>query len=336
MRCLLASLMLALCLVSAPAIPAEPTPGKITGGQRYDLPSWFKISFLDIREDLREAVTNGRQLMIFFHLDECPYCARTLDENFREGDTREFTEKNFDVVALNIRGDRTVEWIDGKTYTESSLTKMLRIYATPAIIFIDPECRIALRLDGFRKRQTLRHALEYVQQKAYRSESLASFITKQKQEPYRLRPEPMFQTVSNFKNYRKPLAVIFEDSHCTDCDEFHDRVLKHPEVAPELAKFLVVRLDADSDQPITDIQGKPTTPKRWAEQLKLSYRPGVVLFNEGRERARIDGMLYHFHFKEMLRYISGKHYKQYDSFSRYNAARRPELLKQGVTIDYAP
>ncbi len=331
----LASLMLAWCFANAPVMATEPTPGKITGGQRYDLPSWFKVSFLDIGEDLKESGANGRQLMIFFHLDECPYCSRTLDENFREGDVKEFTEKHFDVVALNIRGDRTVEWIDGKTYTEAILVQVLKVYATPTIMFIDPERRIVLRLDGFRKRQTLRYSLEYVQQKAYRHESLTSFIAEQKQEPYRLRDEPMFQTVSNFKHYHKPLAVIFEDSHCADCDEFHDKVLRHPEVAPELAKFLVVRLDADSDQPIIDIRGKPTTPKRWAEQLKLSYRPGIVLFNEGRERARIDGMFYHFHFKEMLRYISGRHYKQYDSFSKYNAVRRPELLRQGLTIDYA-
>lgn len=39
--------------------------------------------------------------------------------------------------------------------------------------------------------------------------------------------------------------------------------------------------------------------------------------------------------KELLRYVSGAYYKQYDSFSKYNAARRPELLQQGVTIDYA-
>lgn len=334
MKFLLASLMFALSLVSAPAT-AESIPGKITGGQRYDLPAWFKVSFLDIKADLKEASANGRQLMIFFHLDDCPYCSRTLDENFREGDTREFTEKHFDVVALNIRGNRSVEWIDGKTYPEMSLMQMFKVYATPAILFIDPEGHIALRLDGFRKRQTLRHALEYVQQKAYRHESLANFIARQKQETYPLRAEPMFQAVSNFKNYRKPLAVIFEDKRCADCDEFHDKVLRHPEVAPELAKYLVVRLDADSEQPITDIQGRQTTPKRWAEQLKLNYRPGVVLFNEGGEKARIDGMFYHFHFKEMFRYISGRHYKQYDSFSKYNAARRPELLEQGIHIDYA-
>lgn len=49
----------------------------------------------------------------------------------------------------------------------------------------------------------------------------------------------------------------------------------------------------------------------------------------------MDGRLYHYHFKEMLRYVSGGHYKQYDHISKYNAARRDELLQKGIDIDYA-
>jgi hypothetical protein len=46
-------------------------------------------------------------------------------------------------------------------------------------------------------------------------------------------------------------------------------------------------------------------------------------------------MLYHFHFKELLRYVSGGYYKKFGSFSQYNAARRAELLQQGIDINYA-
>ena len=328
------ALALALFIAGVPAT-AEAAPGKMTGGQKYDMPAWFKMSFLDLKDDLKEANAHGRQLMLFLHLEECPYCARMLNENFREGATREFIERHFDVIGIDIRGSRTVAWFDGHQYSELALVRMLKVYATPTIIFIDPEGKTALRLDGFRKRQAFRQALDYVQQKAYRQESLVSFIAKQQQAPYRLRAEPMFRELTDFKNYRKPLAVMFEDKDCTDCDEFHDKVLTHPEVLPELSRFTIVRLDAYSDQPITDINGKRTTPKQWAERLKLIYRPGIVLFNEGKEIARVDGMLYHFHFKELLRYVSGRYYKQYDSFSQYNAARRTELLQQGIDIDYA-
>lgn len=50
---------------------------------------------------------------------------------------------------------------------------------------------------------------------------------------------------------------------------------------------------------------------------------------------RFDGKLYHFHFKEALRYVSGGHYRRYKSISAYNAARRQELLGQDIDIDYS-
>jgi len=334
MQRLFAAIALVLSIVSVPAVAAT-TPGKVTGGQKYDMPDWFKMSFLELKDDLKEANEHGKQLMLFMHLEECPYCARTLNENFREGATREFIERHFDVIGIDIRGSRSVDWFDGRQYSEQELAHQLKVYATPTIIFLDPEGKIALRLDGFRKRQAFRQAVDYVQQKAYRHESLADFVAHQKQEPYRFRAEPMFREMTDFRNFRQPLALMFEDRDCTDCDEFHDKVLHHPDVQAEISRYTVVRLDAYSDQPITDIDGKRTTPRQWAEKLGLTYRPGIVLFNEGRERARMDGMLYHFHFKELLRYVSGEYYKKYDSFSKYNAARRPELLQQGISIDYA-
>lgn len=334
MKRFFAALALAL-LIGGVAAPAGAATGKMTGGVKYGMPGWFKVSFLDLPDDLKEAGAHGKQLMLFLHLEECPYCARMLAENFREGATREFIERHFDVIGIDIRGSRSVSWFDGEQYSEQALAHMLKVYATPTIIFLDPEGKIALRLNGFRKRQTFRHEVDYVQQKAYRKESLADFMAKQKQAPYRFRVEPFFQDVTDFKNYRQPLALIFEDRDCTDCDEFHEKVLNHPDVLAQLKRYRVVRLDAYSDKPVTDIDGQRTTPRQWAARLKMTYRPGVVLFNEGEERARVDGMLYHFHFKELLRYVSGEYYKKYDSFSLYNRARRAELLEKGVDIDYA-
>ena len=60
-----------------------------------------------------------------------------------------------------------------------------------------------------------------------------------------------------------------------------------------------------------------------------------MLYNEGREIVRIDTRLYHYHFKERLRYVSGEYYKRYANLSQYGAARRAELINQGIDIDYS-
>ena len=329
---------IAVAIVGLAAVTeADTPPGRLTGGQIYDLPGWFKKSFLVLGEDVQEAKAQGRHVLLFLHLAECPYCARQLDENFRSGDTKIFAEKHFDVIAIDIRGGNTVEWFDGMSYTEQALAAKLKVIATPTMLFFDHRGKTVLRLNGYRQPRSLRQALDYVHRKQYRLQSLASFVEQQKQNPvYGFRQDPRFSNISNFKGYSQPLAVIFEDQDCVDCDEFHSKVLDHADVQPELAKFKVVRLDAYSTSPIVDFDGRKTSPREWAERLNVVYRPGVVFFNEGKERVRMDGMQYHYHFKELLRYVSGKHYRRHASFSSYNAARREELLQQGAVIDYSP
>jgi thioredoxin-related protein len=330
-------LVFAVMVSSPPAAVGDEAPrGRLTGGVKYDLPGWFKKSFLVMQEDVEEASQQGRHLMLFMHLDECPYCARLLDENFRQGETKGFAEKHFDVIGINIRGGNTVEWFDGKNYSETELARKLKVIATPTLVFFDAGGKTVLQLNGYRKPPVLRQALDYVHGKHYQSQSLASYVEQQnKNAVYRFRPDSRFSDMADFRGYSKPLAVIFEDKDCADCDEFHAKVLNHAAVQTELAKFKIVRLDAYSTSPIIDIEGRKTTPKEWAQRLDVIYRPGVVFFNEGKERMRMDGMQYHYHLREISRYVSGKHYREHATFSSYNAARREELLQQGAVIDYS-
>ena len=120
------------------------------------------------------------------------------------------------------------------------------------------------------------------------------------------------------------------------CIRFSDGTVSRQVLGVAKGDALNIRLSPSSTSPIVDFDGRKTSPREWAERLNVVYRPGVVFFNEGKERVRMDGMQYHYHFKELLRYVSGKHYRRHASFSSYNAARREELLQQGVVIDYSP
>lgn len=326
----------ALILAVSGVAGAATAPGTMTGSEAYSLPDWFKPSFLDFRSDVAEARKQGKHVMAFVHLDECPYCARMLKENFVRGENRDFMQKHFDVVAVNVRGSLEVKWIDGATYTERALTRHLGIIGTPTLVFLDLEGNKALQLSGYRDPRALRHALEYMQSQSYRRQPFTVYLAGREQPPvYALRDHPQFSSATNFKGYKKPLALLFEDRNCADCARFHDTTLNHPDVVAEMTKFRFVRLDARSDQVIIDLDGRTTTPAQWAKALDLSYRPAVALFDEGRLILRLDGRLYHFHFKETLRYVSGGYYKRYETISAYNVARREELLKRGIDINYA-
>jgi thioredoxin-related protein len=324
--------LLALDVAAATQTPA----GRMSGGQVHAMPDWFKQSFLNFKDEINELRQSGRHLLVFLDLNECPYCARLLDENFHHGENKPYLQKNFDVIALNIRGDSELTWIDGATYTEQELAAKLKFFGTPGLIFIDVDGKIVLQLNGYRSPQSLRHALEFVNTRAYRTQSLTAYVENKKPSAvYTFRDHPRFENATNLANSSKPLAILFEDKYCTDCGALHDKVLNRPDVLAELQAFRVVRLDAYADTPMVDPSGARTTPRAWAASLGLLTRPGVVLFDNGKEVGRIESRWFHFHFKEMLRYVGGRHYQRYDRFSAYLNDRQAELLKQGVHIDFA-
>lgn len=126
MRAILTPLLLSIALAGTPAMAADPpaalAPGMVNPGW-HEPPAWFKESFLDIREDIAEAAKAGRRLMLYFHQDGCPYCAKLLRENFSDRAIAEKTRKHFDVIAVNLWGDREVTDLAGKTTTEKPLRK---------------------------------------------------------------------------------------------------------------------------------------------------------------------------------------------------------------------
>lgn len=321
-------------LLLMPLTAAYAAQGKIQGEESYTLPGWFKESFLEIQDEISDARDNNRHIMLFMHIDRCPYCTRLLEENFRTGENQAFMQKNFDVIALNIRGDREIIWDKDTRYSEKTLARELKVHFTPTLVFLDTDGKKVFQMNGYRKPDAFRQVLDYVHEKKYQQMKLVDYISQVKEPVYNFRAHPQFIEITNFSSIKEPLAIIFEDRGCVGCDEFHLEVLQHEDVLEELKKFRVVRLDALSTQSIIDTKGNKTTPKEWAKALKLDYRPGTVLFDGGDEITRADGHLYHFHYKELLRYVSGSFYFEYPTYLAYLGPRQKQLLDSGINIDF--
>ena len=323
-----------LCFGPAGAMAAgEQKRGVIKGGVAHAAPDWFKESFLDIQEDVDEATAADKHVLLFFQLNGCPYCDRMLREAFETDPLMSYIRQHFDVIAINVRGDREIAFNEDTSVSEKQLSELLKVRATPGIMFLNADNKPVVRVDGYRAPERFEHILHYVSSKAYRQQTLASYLDEHLNEPvYSLRDDPMFRDTADLSGVQGPLAIIFEDSRCHDCEEFHDRLLADPAVRKELQAFTMVRLDADTTTDIIDPAGNKTSPKVWAEQLGMTYRPGVVLYVDGKLLRRYDSLLFVHHFKEGLRWIGSGAYKQED-YESYSARRTEELLAAGIDID---
>jgi thioredoxin-related protein len=312
------------------------TNGQVKGAVDFEIPTWFKQSFLEISDDAVEAGDNDKHLLLFFHLDNCPYCARMLKDNFNAEPNSAFIQSNFDSIEINIKGDREIALNENIQLTEKALAQHLKVLHTPTILFADSNNRSVLRIDGYRNPTRFRIALDYVHEKAYLKTSFSEFsTTRLKNANYTFRNHPAFSTIQNFEEAAsKPLAVIFEDATCEDCNEIHDTLFARDDVSKALSELVVVRIDAMSSEEIVDISGNKTTPRAWVKSLNLTYRPGIILFDRGQEIARIDNRLYSWHFNGFVKWVAGRHYELYPNVFSYMAKLREEQLALGKDVSY--
>ena len=323
-------------LLAAPVSAATTERGSISGGIAHEIPHWFKQSFLDIAEDAAEAAEADRHALLFFSLNECPYCSRMLEESFNADPNMSLIRTHFDAIAINVRGDREIAFNEEIEVTEKQLAEILRVYSTPAILFLDENNRTVARVDGYRAPERFRQVLGYVSSKAYRNSTLAEYLQRNLAgDVYRLRDHPSFSDIDDLSSVRGPLMVILEDGSCYDCAEFHDGILDDPGVRAEMEPYTVIRLDAASDEPIIGIDGEPTTPASLAREYAMVYRPGVLVFNEGELLRRYDSLVYPHHFKEGLRFVATGAYRNED-YRSWSDRRTEELLDAGVDIYLGP
>ena len=329
---LLKTVTLGIILLSAwPAGAAE--RGQITGGVVHQAPGWFKESFLDIADDVDEATESGKHVLLFFQLNGCPYCDRMLEEGFEAEPLTSYIKQHFDAISINVRGDREIAFNEEISVTEKQLSEILEVAATPAILFLDEDNRTVVRVNGYRAPERFRQILEFVATKSYQTTGLSDYLqAKLDKNVYQLRPNPLFSKTRDLSAIDGPLMLIFEDGSCYDCDEFHDGILGHELVRKEIEPFTIVRLDADSSEPIIDVSGSETTPAELARRHEVIYRPGVLAFDDGNLVRRHDSLTFPHHFKESMRFVAGGFYRQTD-YRTYSQNRTEELLEAGIDID---
>lgn len=312
-------------------------PGKLIGSTEVVIPDWFKTSFLDFREDAEEAAEDDRHLLIYFHIDGCPYCQKMLDDNFRGLENSELVQSSFDSVELNMHGSREVVFDENKTLKESKLVKALNVTFTPTILFMNADNQIVMRLNGYRSPKEFKQVLNFVRDKAYLETDFSTYRdTRITDAVYTLQNHSKYSDISDIQSLvsaGKPVAILFEDSSCDACSTFHKDVFSLDSIQSELNQYTIVRLDSHSTDPIIDNEGRTTSAKAWLKSLGISYRPSMLLFNEGKKRESVTGLLKSFHFQQLLSYVSGQHYKKFSTWSQFMTYRMEKLIESGKTVD---
>jgi len=300
-------------------------------------PAWFKNSFLDLDDDIAEASKSGKRLMVFFYQDGCPYCKKILQDNFGQRDIAEKTRKNFDVVSINIWGDRDVSF-GGVETIEKDFAANLKVMYTPTLIFFNEQGKAVLRTNGYYHPEKFNAALDYVLGHYDKKEKFRSYLARVSPAKNQGKIHKSVETIQSPYDFSKPgekyRLVMFEQKQCKECDELHKNILPQKSSKDQLKKLDVAVLDMWSEDKVIRPDGKQSNIKDWAKDLNIQYAPSLVYFDkQGKEVFRSDGYLRSFHIQSVMDYVSSEAYKTQPNFQRYIDKRAHDLREQGIEVD---
>ena len=301
-------------------------------------PDWFKLSFLDLREDIEEVRESGKQgLMVYFGQKYCAYCKQLLETDLEADDIKAYARKHFDIIGIDIHGDRTVTDLKGQELTESALAIREKTNFTPSLIFFNAAGEEVLRLRGYYPPYRFRAALEYVADAHYKEESFRQYLARADVplvfEPGDLIEEPFFMPGPYMLDRsvipgERPLAVFFEQGNCHACDVLHTGPLQDPEILARFEQLENVQLPFWSLTPVITPSGERLSARQWTEKLGLFYTPTLIFFDpQGQEIMRVDSVVQFYRLRNVLDYVLSGGYREYPTFQRWRASRSPKLLK---------
>jgi thioredoxin-related protein len=319
--------------------PATTEPGRFLGATETTYPSWFKDSFLELADDVEEATAEGRRLLILFHQDDCPYCNALIERNLAQKDIEEKLRANFDVVALNLRGDREIVRVGGETMTEKAFARALNVQFTPTLLFLDEAGGLVLRLNGYVPPREFGVALDYAagqtgtgDYRDYLAKRLPVSGSGALDPADFFAPPP--HDLAAVVGSGEPVAVFFEQTDCPNCASLHAGPLDDPETVALLARFHTIQLDMWSDEQLVIPAGSRSSARDWARSLEVNYAPTIVLFGEdGREIIRSEAYLKRFHIQSVLDYVASGAYRDEPDFQRYLTRRADAIRAEGRDVD---
>lgn len=338
-RCLVLLLGMLVLLVEAPSadinddtLQFDDTPLD----ELLEYPSWFKDSFLDLDEDLNEAIAAGKKgIIVYFGQKRCAYCKMLMDVNFQTPDIVTYTRRNFDVIPIDIWSPETVTTPNGETMTQREYSIKLGTNFTPSLVFYDAEGRIALRLRGYYPPYQFRAALEYAADGHYLREKFPVYMARGDQtlrfEKGDMVEQPFFSPPPHNLNRSHfpaelPLVVFFEQGNCHACDILHTQPLQRRVVRQLFDRFESVQLDMWADTPLIKPDGTPSTAREWAEKLGIFYAPSIVFFDErGDEIIRVDSVVRFFRLRNVLNYVVSRGYLTEPNFLSWSSRTRRVL-----------
>jgi len=138
---LAAPLLLAVCVALPSADAAAP---------RDPYAYFFHETFGDFSEELERAREEGKRgVMLFFEMDECPFCHRMKQTVLNQPEVQDYYRERFLLFSVDVEGDLEIADFAGESIKQKDFAvQRHRVRATPVFAFFDLDGRVVARYTG--------------------------------------------------------------------------------------------------------------------------------------------------------------------------------------------
>jgi thioredoxin-related protein len=138
---------------------------------------FFELSFGDLRAEAADAQKSGKQgLVLMYHFEACPYCARMKREVLSRPEVQAYYRKHFRAIAIDTRGSQEITGFDGRALPENEYARAIGVRATPSFQFYAPDgTLLATHRGAIYDPAEFMLLGEYVASGAYRNANFATY-----------------------------------------------------------------------------------------------------------------------------------------------------------------
>ena len=162
-------------------------------------PDWFKVSFLDLRDDLAEAEAEGKAgIMVLFTTEGCSYCAQFIRRTLGDEAIAARVKSRFDAIGLEMFSDAEMVGPGGESMRVKAFAEREGAGFAPTLLFYGTNGEPLYRAVGYRDPERFGLVLDYLEGAYGRGQSFRDFIAEHARgsetvrSTYRLAPDPLF------------------------------------------------------------------------------------------------------------------------------------------------
>lgn len=141
----------------------------------------FAKDVINIDEKIAQAQKEEKNIMFYFHIPDCPYCTRMLDENFKDEKILNLIKGNLILVDIYTAEKKDFKFKDFKG-SAKEFAKHIGINAYPATLFMDKNAKVLHKAIGYRNIQEYIYEIKYITTQSNKKMDLEKFIFKMEME----------------------------------------------------------------------------------------------------------------------------------------------------------